>query len=59
VTPFLRLRLPWRYAMNVISFPVYLIWKLRVTSRGRPAQWVRTPREAPASGSTQLVDKSP
>jgi cellulose synthase/poly-beta-1,6-N-acetylglucosamine synthase-like glycosyltransferase len=59
MTPFLRLRVPWRYALNVISFPVYLFWKFRVTSRGRPTQWVRTPREAPAGGPTQLVDKSP
>ena len=59
ITPFLRLRLPWRYALNVISFPIYLIWKFRVTSRGRPDQWVRTPRETRTGGSTQLADKSP
>ena len=59
ITPFLRLRLPWRYGLSVISFPVYLIWKFRVTFRGRPDQWVRTPRETPTGGSTQLVDKLP
>jgi cellulose synthase/poly-beta-1,6-N-acetylglucosamine synthase-like glycosyltransferase len=58
VTPFLRLGLPWRYGLNVISFPVYLIWKFRVALRGRPRDWVRTPRETPSSGSTQLADKS-
>jgi cellulose synthase/poly-beta-1,6-N-acetylglucosamine synthase-like glycosyltransferase len=59
ITPFLRLRLPWRYGLSVISFPVYLIWKFWVTFRGRPSQWVRTPRESPTGGSTQLADKLP
>jgi cellulose synthase/poly-beta-1,6-N-acetylglucosamine synthase-like glycosyltransferase len=59
MTPFVRLRLPWRYALNVFSFPVYLIWRLRVTLRGRPDQWVRTPRETHTGGSTTLVDKAP
>jgi cellulose synthase/poly-beta-1,6-N-acetylglucosamine synthase-like glycosyltransferase len=58
VTPFLRLRLPWRYGLSAISLPVYLIWKLRVAFRGRPEEWVRTPRETHTGGSTQLVDKS-
>jgi hypothetical protein len=59
MTPFVRLRLPWRYALNVIALPVYMIWKFRVTARGRPDRWVRTPRESRAGGSTQLVDKAP
>jgi cellulose synthase/poly-beta-1,6-N-acetylglucosamine synthase-like glycosyltransferase len=58
LTPFLRLRLPWRYGLSVIAFPVYLIWKFRVTLRGRPDQWVRTPREA-STGGSRLLDKLP
>src|SRR4029077_11472209 len=30
MVPFLRLRLPWRFGLSILSFPVYLLWKFRV-----------------------------
>ena len=59
MTPFLKMRLPWRYGLSVFLFPVYLIWKFWVTSGGRPDRWVRTPRESRKCASAQLADRSP
>jgi cellulose synthase/poly-beta-1,6-N-acetylglucosamine synthase-like glycosyltransferase len=57
ITPFLKLRLPWRYGLSAIALPVLLLWKLRVTFQGHPDQWVRTPRETHTGGSNQLAEK--
>ncbi len=46
LSPFLAMKLPWRYMATLGSFPVYLVWKLFVSLRGRPKEWVRTTRES-------------
>ncbi len=45
LSPFVAMRLPARYFLSVPFFPIYLGWKLMVSSKGRPDRWVRTPRE--------------
>lgn len=45
VAPFLALGLPWSYLLILFYFPLYAAWKLLARLHGRPAQWVRTPRE--------------
>jgi cellulose synthase/poly-beta-1,6-N-acetylglucosamine synthase-like glycosyltransferase len=45
ITPFLTLGLPWRYARSLFVFPFYMAWKLAVSRRGPPREWVRTERE--------------
>ena len=45
ISPFLAMRLPWRYLGTIMLFPVYLGWKMVVSLRGRPEEWVRTARE--------------
>jgi len=45
LSPFLALKLPWKYAACTVFFPAFLVWKLLVVARGRPRQWVRTARE--------------
>jgi cellulose synthase/poly-beta-1,6-N-acetylglucosamine synthase-like glycosyltransferase len=44
-SPFLALKLPWKYAACLVFFPGYLLWKLLTVVQGRPRQWVRTARE--------------
>jgi len=44
-SPFIALRLPWRYVSSIAFFPVYVGWKLLISLSGRPKQWVRTERE--------------
>jgi cellulose synthase/poly-beta-1,6-N-acetylglucosamine synthase-like glycosyltransferase len=46
VSPFLVMRLPWKYLCSLVFLPVYLCWKLLVSLRGRPKRWVRTTRES-------------
>ncbi len=46
LSPFVVMGLPWRYLATLGSFPVYLVWKLLVSFRGRPKEWVRTSRES-------------
>jgi cellulose synthase/poly-beta-1,6-N-acetylglucosamine synthase-like glycosyltransferase len=46
VSPFVVMRLPWRYAATLMLFPVYVAWKVLVSLGGRPKGWVRTPRAA-------------
>ncbi len=43
--PFIAMRLHGRYLVSLLFFPVYVGWKLLVSSKGRPDKWVRTPRE--------------
>lgn len=50
ISPFVVMRLPWRYAWSIALFPVYLIWKLLISLKGRPQQWVRTARESQREG---------
>jgi len=45
ISPFLAMRLPWRYLSAITLFPFYLGWKLLISLRGRPEQWIRTARE--------------
>jgi cellulose synthase/poly-beta-1,6-N-acetylglucosamine synthase-like glycosyltransferase len=56
-SPFLTMRLPWRYGLSIVWFPVYIIWKFWVSFRGRPDRWVRTPRESRTEGPAQLAEK--
>jgi hypothetical protein len=50
VSPFLAMRLPWRYLKTLACFPLYFVWKIGVSFGGRPREWVRTTRESPADG---------
>jgi len=45
ISPFLAMRLPWRYAATLARFPLFIVWKLLISLRGRPKEWVRTARE--------------
>ena len=54
LAPFVAMRLPWRYAVSVCAFPVFLLWKLRISKSGRPDRWVRTPRESLSEGATPV-----
>jgi len=45
ISPFIALRLPWRYISSIAFFPVYVGWKLLISLSGRPKHWVRTERE--------------
>ena len=46
LSPFLAMRLPWKYASSLAFFPFYMSWKLLIALGGRPKQWVRTARES-------------
>ena len=59
ISPFVAMRLPWRYAVSICAFPVFLLWKLRVSAGGRPDRWVRTPRESLSDGATRFAEKAP
>ena len=58
ISPFLAMRLPWRYAVSITAFPRYIFWKFRTSVGGRPDGWVRTLREPMGDDSTQLADKA-
>jgi cellulose synthase/poly-beta-1,6-N-acetylglucosamine synthase-like glycosyltransferase len=45
VSPFVAMALPWQYAKALVRAPAYIVWKVLVRLAGRPAGWVRTPRE--------------
>ena len=55
ITPIIIFRLPWRYLLATTAFPFYLIWRLRVSSGGRPGRWVRTPRDPVAEIANHLA----
>jgi cellulose synthase/poly-beta-1,6-N-acetylglucosamine synthase-like glycosyltransferase len=44
ISPFVAMRLPWRYALSVGAFPIYYLWKIRLSLGSPPDRWVRTPR---------------
>jgi cellulose synthase/poly-beta-1,6-N-acetylglucosamine synthase-like glycosyltransferase len=44
ISPFLVMRLPWRYLATIVLFPFYVVWKLLISRQGPPADWVRTAR---------------
>ena len=46
LSPFVAMGLPWRYLSTLGRLPVYLVWKLLVSLRGRPKEWERTSRES-------------
>jgi 1,2-diacylglycerol 3-beta-glucosyltransferase len=48
ISPFLALRLPWKYLSSIMLFPFYLGWKLVISLAGRPQGWIRTARETRA-----------
>jgi cellulose synthase/poly-beta-1,6-N-acetylglucosamine synthase-like glycosyltransferase len=50
LSPFLAMRLPWKYASSLAFFPFYMSWKLLIALGGRPKQWVRTARESQTGG---------
>jgi cellulose synthase/poly-beta-1,6-N-acetylglucosamine synthase-like glycosyltransferase len=50
VSPFVAMRLPWRYLSGLALFPLYVLWKFVVSLGGRPAEWVRTARESRTGG---------
>lgn len=43
--PFLAFGLPWHYLLVFPYVPIYALWKFVLAFKGRPTQWVRTPRE--------------
>jgi hypothetical protein len=45
ISPFLIMRLPWRYLSTIVLFPFYMVWKLLISLQGRPLEWVRTARQ--------------
>jgi cellulose synthase/poly-beta-1,6-N-acetylglucosamine synthase-like glycosyltransferase len=45
VSPFLSGLLPWRFSLSLVHFPRFALWKLMISLKGRPHDWVRTPRE--------------
>jgi cellulose synthase/poly-beta-1,6-N-acetylglucosamine synthase-like glycosyltransferase len=49
IAPFLVFRLPWSYLLVILHLPAYAIWKSLIPLRGRPTQWIRTPREQPVN----------
>jgi hypothetical protein len=51
ISPFIALRLPWRYARSLALVPAYIGWKALVRLGGRPKSWVRTPRETPRANA--------
>jgi cellulose synthase/poly-beta-1,6-N-acetylglucosamine synthase-like glycosyltransferase len=44
ISPFASLHLRWRYLASTMFFPIYVGWKLLISLRGRPKEWVRTER---------------
>ena len=47
ISPFLIFALSWSYLSIVTYLPFYALWKFTIALRGRPSQWLRTPREQP------------
>jgi hypothetical protein len=47
IAPFIVFRLSWKYMLVGLYLPSYAIWKFMIWFRGRPTQWIRTPREQP------------
>jgi cellulose synthase/poly-beta-1,6-N-acetylglucosamine synthase-like glycosyltransferase len=58
VSPFLAMRLAWKYALSLLFFPFYLVWKLRVSFLGRPDHWVRTQRDSPRDEAEKRSDEA-
>ncbi len=49
LSPFLRLRLPLRYAWTLGAAPFYMIWKIRLLKAKAPTSWTRTDRGKPGA----------
>jgi cellulose synthase/poly-beta-1,6-N-acetylglucosamine synthase-like glycosyltransferase len=47
MSPFLAMRLPWKYALSLPFFPFYVLWKVWISFRARPDRWIRTERALP------------
>ncbi len=59
VSPFVAMRLPWRFATTLTLVPAYVVWKALVRLGGRPKGWVRTAREAPADAEGSVAPGGP
>jgi cellulose synthase/poly-beta-1,6-N-acetylglucosamine synthase-like glycosyltransferase len=59
VSPFLVMRLPWRYVLSIGAFPVYIWWKICIWFGARPDRWIRTARETVHDGAIRLADEAP
>jgi cellulose synthase/poly-beta-1,6-N-acetylglucosamine synthase-like glycosyltransferase len=45
ISPYVLLSLPWRFALSLVYFPFYALWKQFVLLQGRPKVWKRTMRK--------------
>jgi cellulose synthase/poly-beta-1,6-N-acetylglucosamine synthase-like glycosyltransferase len=59
LAPFLAMRLEWRYALSILFFPFYLVWKFWISFKGRPDRWVRTARESRRDEPGERTDEAP
>jgi cellulose synthase/poly-beta-1,6-N-acetylglucosamine synthase-like glycosyltransferase len=58
VSPFLALRLAWKYALAIALFPLYSIWRFWISLKGRPDRWVRTRRQPPREEQQARTDEA-
>jgi cellulose synthase/poly-beta-1,6-N-acetylglucosamine synthase-like glycosyltransferase len=59
LSPFLVMRLPWRFARSLVLVPAYIAWKVLVRLQGRPKAWVRTARETRADAEGSVAPRGP
>jgi cellulose synthase/poly-beta-1,6-N-acetylglucosamine synthase-like glycosyltransferase len=59
LSPFVAMRLPWRFARSLALVPAYVGWKVLVRLQGRPKAWVRTAREARANAPSSAASGGP
>jgi cellulose synthase/poly-beta-1,6-N-acetylglucosamine synthase-like glycosyltransferase len=59
LSPFLAMRLPWRFARSLALVPAYVGWKALVRLQGRPKAWVRTARETRADLGGSAASRGP
>jgi cellulose synthase/poly-beta-1,6-N-acetylglucosamine synthase-like glycosyltransferase len=59
LSPFLAMRLPWRFARSLALVPAYVAWKALVRLQGRPKGWVRTARETRADAGGSVAPGRP
>lgn len=45
MSPFLVMKLPWKYGFSLGFAPAYLLWKAAKIAGRKPSSWIRTPRE--------------
>ena len=59
ISPIVSMRLEWKYALSIVFFPVYLVWKSWISLQGPPDRWVRTPRETERKARREYKDEAP